>query len=42
MQRQNEECNVECETNNKVAEIFGINPKVFEFPKLIARYKQKK
>lgn len=33
---QNEERNVECEKSNKVAEIFGLNPKVFEFPELIS------
>ncbi len=33
---QNEECNQEIETNNEVAEIFGLNPKAFEFPKLIS------
>lgn len=33
---KNEEFNVECETNNKVAKIFGLKPKVFEFPKLVS------
>lgn len=33
---QNAECDQECETSNEVAEIFGLNPKAFEFPKLIS------
>ena len=33
---ENEECTVKCKTNEEVAEIFGLNPKVFEFPKLIS------